>query len=402
LGSTCICSPLVCASTSANAVKFIENGTCLALTYLGINATATNSSALCGCVPACFLAVGGTALCATTAGNALCLGGNLANTYAPISSPVFTGCVGVGVIPVSVLQTSSGFVKTDTSARNTFFISSCEVAGSNPFGLRFNVIGAAAIGNRCVALQTIEYNVADGGSIILQNAAGNVGIGTTATPYSKLNIQVGGNNTAPTSLLAGRYISIGNLEWTAGAVQGIGFGYITSSTDSSPAYIALVNTSTAGNTFGDLVFFTRNTTGPGDIPPERMRITSAGVVCASGCFVGVDMIATSDCRLKNCIKPIMGALSTVMKLQGICYELCNDELHENQIGLIAQDVQKILPVVVSHSIPDENDAKYGITDDKLGLKYDKLGALLIEAVKTLKKEVDQLKLDLNYMRNYNC
>ena len=91
-----------------------------------------------------------------------------------------------------------------------------------------------------------------------------------------------------------------------------------------------------------------------------------------------------------------------MCLQGVCYELCDDEKHLNQIGLIAQDVQSILPEIVSHTQPNESDTKYGITDDKLGLKYDKLGVLFIEAIKTLKKEVDQLKLDLNYMRNYNC
>src|ERR1035437_3295265 len=135
--------------------------------------------------------------------------------------------------------------------------------------------------------------------------------------------------------------------------------------------------------------------------------TTTGVINSSCGFV-TNFITTSDCRLKKCIKPIMGALSTVMQLQGVCYELCNDESHENQIGLIAQDVQKVLPEVVSHSVPTEEDFKYNICDCKLGLKYDRLGALFIEAIKEQQlqieeneKQIHALCLELNYMRNYN-
>ena len=69
------------SGTTICGVKVIENGTCLASTYLGISATATcastagNALALCSCTPACFLGASATAVCASTAGNALALCG---------------------------------------------------------------------------------------------------------------------------------------------------------------------------------------------------------------------------------------------------------------------------------------------------------------------------------------
>ena len=97
------------SGTTICGVKLIENGTCLANTYLATGGTATcatsaiDSKALCGCVPAFYfllsggtavnssklggqlpayyLNTGSTAVCATTAGNALCLGGQLPSYY---------------------------------------------------------------------------------------------------------------------------------------------------------------------------------------------------------------------------------------------------------------------------------------------------------------------------------
>jgi hypothetical protein len=104
LGSTCICSPLVCASTSANALKFIENGTCLANTYLGCAATA---------------------VCATNAINSACLGGTLAACFAPKAAPTFTGTVviptpfTIGAISMTATGTELNYVAGVTSAIQT-------------------------------------------------------------------------------------------------------------------------------------------------------------------------------------------------------------------------------------------------------------------------------------------
>jgi hypothetical protein len=123
-------------------------------------------------------------------------------------------------------------------------------------------------------------------------------------------------------------------------------------------------------------------------------ICATTLLCAGTCGVSVDWIATSDARLKRDIEPITNALSIVTQLQGVSYRLCDDEKCELNIGLIAQDVMEVLPEIVSHSVPNEEDVKYGITDDKLGLKYDKLTAILIEAVKEQQQQINKLELEV--------
>jgi hypothetical protein len=127
--------------------------------------------------------------------------------------------------------------------------------------------------------------------------------------------------------------------------------------------------------------------------------TQTNGVCITGCGFSTDFIASSDRRLKKDITPISNALSIVENLCGVCYRMCDDVNNENRVGLIAQEVQLVLPEIVSHSKPDENDEKYGITDDKLGLKYDKLTAVLIEAIKEQQQQINELKDKINLMNS---
>jgi len=100
-------------------------------------------------------------------------------------------------------------------------------------------------------------------------------------------------------------------------------------------------------------------------------------ICIVGYSYATDYVASSDIRLKTDITPITSALSIVNNLCGVYYKLkCTDECN---IGMIAQDVLPVLPEVI------------GASEGFYGIKYDKLTALLIEAVKELKAEVDKLK-----------
>jgi len=132
---------------------------------------------------------------------------------------------------------------------------------------------------------------------------------------------------------------------------------------------------------------------------EKFKTVTDGICLLTNCGFAVDWVATSDCRLKTCIEPISSALSTVSQLCGVCFQLCDDEKHENRIGLIAQDVDKVLPEVVSYQKPDEGDEKYGITDERLGIKYDKLTAVLIEAVKEQQQQITCLQQEINDLKN---
>ena len=93
------------------------------------------------------------------------------------------------------------------------------------------------------------------------------------------------------------------------------------------------------------------------------------------------VIAVSDKTLKKNIQPLNDSLNTIHKLKGVSYDWIDDNNHDHEIGLIAQDVEEVVPEVVR---------RLGNSDFK-GIEYQKLTALLIEAVKELSNEINLLK-----------
>jgi hypothetical protein len=101
---------------------------------------------------------------------------------------------------------------------------------------------------------------------------------------------------------------------------------------------------------------------------------------AAGTITATAFTETSSITLKENINPIDNALSSLLSLNGVTYDR-KDGSRKNEAGLIAEDVYKILPNIVS-----TNSA-----GDPEGINYTKLTAYLIEAVKELKSELDLLK-----------
>jgi len=113
--------------------------------------------------------------------------------------------------------------------------------------------------------------------------------------------------------------------------------------------------------------------------------------------VDADVIAfsttTSDSRLKTNIQPLAGSLDVICNLEGVTYDWKYRE-EKNQIGLIAQDVEKFIP----ESIKEGTKPFYG-KDEKdttiyKSINYDMIVPHLIESIKELKSEIDDLKSKL--------
>jgi hypothetical protein len=90
------------------------------------------------------------------------------------------------------------------------------------------------------------------------------------------------------------------------------------------------------------------------------------------------VMTTSDRRLKNSIEKIDGALAKIEKLTGVSYYY-NNNIHKH-VGLIAQDVQDIIPEAVY-----EDEAGY------LNIAYGNLLGLVVEAIKELRIEIKNNK-----------
>jgi hypothetical protein len=105
---------------------------------------------------------------------------------------------------------------------------------------------------------------------------------------------------------------------------------------------------------------------------------------ASGDFAAniitvVDLNSTSDRRLKENIRPIIGGLDLVKNLHGVRFNFNFGDTEKERIGLIAQDVELVLPEVVN-----DNDGTLHIT-------YQNIVSVLIEAIKELSEKVTELE-----------
>jgi hypothetical protein len=121
------------------------------------------------------------------------------------------------------------------------------------------------------------------------------------------------------------------------------------------------------------------TTGTGAL------VITGGIGLGGSINAGGDIIAysSSDIRLKNNIRPISNPLEKISKIGGYNF-VWNSEIQNtyigNDVGVIAQEIEAVLPELVQTR---ENGYK--------AVKYDKLVALLIEGIKELTKQVDELK-----------
>ncbi|EQA3408344.1 tail fiber domain-containing protein [Cronobacter sakazakii] len=117
---------------------------------------------------------------------------------------------------------------------------------------------------------------------------------------------------------------------------------------------------------------------------------------ATGEVRAVKFTNTSDERAKFWIKPVTGALDKICQLKGVTYSMHTTIQNTvRNAGLIAQDVQKVLPEAVSvgqtGSTLDKNCFE---VENPLTLDYNALSALYVEAFKEMKSEMDALKAEL--------
>jgi len=121
--------------------------------------------------------------------------------------------------------------------------------------------------------------------------------------------------------------------------------------------------------------------------------TSARVVIANGSNGVVlnngatSWSAFSDERLKNVNGSIENAVEKLLSIRAVKYSWKTDETNKENLGLIAQDVEKVFPQVVdeSKSFSETDDTKY------LSLRYTELIPVLVKAIQELKLEIEELK-----------
>jgi len=113
--------------------------------------------------------------------------------------------------------------------------------------------------------------------------------------------------------------------------------------------------------------------------------SSYGAYVTGGIYSTGDVVAFSDARVKTNVVTIDNPLDKVLNMRGVYYNPINKETKEiddrRRVGVIAQELNEVLPEAVT----------YAEDVDEYGVDYGKLTGILIEAIKELKQEINELK-----------
>lgn len=124
----------------------------------------------------------------------------------------------------------------------------------------------------------------------------------------------------------------------------------------------------------------------------KFEIANGYALTAFGSIWANGTTYASDERFKKNISTISSPLQKLLQLKGVEYEMKADEFsryhftQQRQMGLLAQNVEQVVPEAVNEK------------DGYKGVDYARLVPLLIESIKELKQQVDELKARLDAIR----
>ena len=127
--------------------------------------------------------------------------------------------------------------------------------------------------------------------------------------------------------------------------------------------------------------------------PTTYTLEVGGTIWANGATISAGSATWSDSRYKYNITPIENALNDILQLQGVNFDWKRSDYPDlkfpdgDQIGVIAQEVEKILPQLV-----------YTSPDGYKSVSYEKLSPVLIEAIKEQQKQMESDRAEIQILK----
>jgi hypothetical protein len=279
-----------------------------------------------------------------------------------------------------VLRDASGDFSVDGITANWFIGDGANLSAINASNLSAGTVNTARISGSYTGITGVGTLTAG-----TWNAA-TIGAqyGGTGSANLTANNVILGNGASSVQFVApgtnGNVLTSNGTTWVSTAPAG---GGVTSITGTANQVIASAST-------GAVTLSTPQSIGTA----SSVQFGSFGVGTAASGTTGeiratnnVTAFFSSDERLKDNVQVITNALAKVLQIRGVEFDwnnLTEPEdgyfVRKHDVGVIAQEVEKVLPEVVATR-----------EDGIKAVKYDRLIPLLIEAIKELKAEVDALK-----------
>lgn len=240
----------------------------------------------------------------------------------------------------------------------------------------------SAIGNKgCIGGSDILHNK----NLTINLDNGNVGIGESSPGYK---LELAGNTYNDVTKRSG---ALFNIKTSNGANNNAAMRFATE--NEGDAYIIGLDSSEGkfkiayevdGDSLDDSITkFTIDNSGRvgiGTTGPSY-KLDVSGGIRATG-----DIIAFSDERIKENIIQIDNAIDKVKSLRGVQYNKIGED--KKSIGVIAQEIEKIIPEVV---YTDDNGMK--------SVAYGNITSILIEAIKDQQKQIDNQQKQIDELKN---
>jgi len=261
-----------------------------------------------------------------------------------------------------------------------------------------------SIANTATGAQTVNLATANTGSstynvftgITTSGSTKTINLGTRAASGATTAINIGSSSapTTTTVTINGTIALPGSSSGTVGLRAAASAGSTTftlPAADGTNGQALVTNGSgvlsftTAGATISDdtsttTLYPVMNNSASGSLTTARITSTKYTFNAATGTLSVTALTESSSIALKENIAPIDNGLNLILQLAGVTYDR-KDGSRKNEAGLIAEDVADVIPNIVTYSEDGKPE----------GINYTKLTAYLIEAVKSLKAEINALK-----------
>jgi hypothetical protein len=303
--------------------------------------------------------------------------GDTSGLHSELSQSVTGSAFATTGSPESRLEYQQASGQSDTKlAPNTEWHNTIRMGHGNPYSYYSNTLAMrmTGTGTGSIFTQTIINNVAQGWKTVWDSSNDGSGSGLDADTLDGIQGSSYLRSDA-SDTFTGTLTMAGQLQMNGNIINDVEDIYLR-----DKMYHDADTNTYFGFSSDTMNFFTGGT--------RRLLVNNTGVSVTGTMVATGDVTAFSDEKLKENIEVIPNAIEKVSQIRGVTFTR-NDVEDKEKVytGVIAQEVEKVLPEVVSTTEDDTKTVAYG-----------NMVGLLIEAVKEQQEQINELKKQIEEMK----